>query len=165
MPKVHRLLVAGAALLVVCLSAGVGLAAASTTHSNVVTGPDHERLAFTLKPGGSYTFTLPAANDPLQIDIDHVSTNGGLQSPSELFSALLNVDSNGAGMSWIGTNSNGSETGNNSSNTANITNEYCGPSSCVVASLYVGNVLHRTVRLKATKNSGVKETFVINIWY
>ena len=54
------------------------------------------------------TFALPAADDPLRIDLDAISVNGGIQTPSEVFSALVNVDANGAGMSWIGTRSDGS---------------------------------------------------------
>jgi len=41
-----------------------------------VTGPDHERLTITLAPGASRTFALPAANDPVRIDLDAVSVNG-----------------------------------------------------------------------------------------
>jgi hypothetical protein len=107
-----RALVVGVAVAGM-MSLGGGAYAVTSLGGNspavTVTGPDHERLAITLAPGGSRTFVLPAANDPLRIDLDAVSVNGGIQTPSEVFSALVNVDANGAGMSWIGTSSNGSQ--------------------------------------------------------
>ena len=42
-----------------------------------------------------------------------VSTHGGIQTPSEVFSALINDDNNDAGMSWVGTNSDGTQTAGN----------------------------------------------------
>jgi hypothetical protein len=131
-----------------------------------VTGPDHERLAITLAPGGSRTFALPAANDPLRIDLDAVSVNGGIQTPSEVFSALLNVDANGAGMSWIGTRSDGSQrSGYTFTGGPAITELTCG-SNCVIAWLNSGSATRRTVTLKQNANTtSISRTYVINIWY
>ncbi len=130
-----------------------------------VTGPDHERLAFTLAPGGSQTFRLPAANDPVRIDLDKVSTNGGVQTPSEVFSALVNVDRNGAGMSWIGTSSDGSQAANSTIHSSTITQLVCG-TNCVIATLSVSSVGDRTVMLTANAaTSIIDEAYVINIWY
>jgi len=131
-----------------------------------VTGPDHERLAITLAPGGSRTFVLPAANDPLRIDLDAVSVNGGIQTPSEVFSALVNVDANGAGMTWIGTSSNGSQkSGYTFSGGPAITELTCG-ANCVIAWLNSGSAAHRTVTLKQNANTtSIRRTYVINIWY
>jgi hypothetical protein len=154
---------AAAAVAVACVS-GVAYAA-STNTTSVVRGPDHERLSFTLKPGASHTFSLPKANDPIRIDIAKVSTNGGVQTPSEVFSALLNVDQNGAGMSWIGTNSDGTQTGSSTIAGTDIANLVCG-SGCLIASLNAGSAPARTVVLSTNAaTSIINETYVVNIWY
>jgi len=88
-----------------------------------------------------------------------------VQTPSEVFTALVNVDQNGAGMSWIGTNSDGSQKAGSTISTHNITNLVCG-ASCLIASLNVNSVAQHTVVLKANAaTSRIKETYVINIWY
>ena len=130
-----------------------------------VSGPDHQRLVFTLAPGGSQTFRLPATNDPVRIDLATVSTNGGVQTPSEVFSALVNVDRNGAGMSWIGTSSDGSQAANSTIHSSTITQLVCG-ANCVIATLSVSNAGARTVMLTANKaTSIINETYVVNIWF
>ena len=147
--------------------AGIGGGAYALTDSTAVnvTGPDHTRLTVTLAPGSSYTFNLPKANDPVKVDLDKVSTNGALQTPSELFSALVNVDKNGAGMSWIGTNSDGTQNGSSTIAGTDIANLVCG-SGCVIASLNVASVANHTVVLSANAaTSDINETYVINIWY
>ena len=159
-----RALVAGSALAVAASLGGWAYAVTSTPAVNV-TGPDHERLTFTLTPGASKTFKLPASNRPVRIDLDKVSTNGGVQTPSEVFTALVNVDQNGAGMSWIGTNSDGSQKAGSTISTHNITNLVCG-ASCLIASLNVSSVAQHTVVLKANAaTSRITESYVINIWY
>lgn len=130
-----------------------------------VSGPDHQRLVFTLAPGSSQTFRLPAANDPVRIDLDEISTNGGIQTPSEVFSALVNVDRNGAGMSWIGTSSDGSQAANSTAHGSTITRLVCG-ANCVIATLSVSSVGARTVMLTANAaTSIINETYVINLWF
>jgi hypothetical protein len=147
---------------------GGAYAVTSITNSPAVTatGPDHERLAITLAPGASTTFVLPAANDPLRIDLDAVSVNGGIQTPSEVFSALVSVDANGAGMSWIGTRSDGSRrSGYTFTGDPAITELTCG-SNCVIAWLNPGNAARRTVTLKQNASTtSISRTYVINIWY
>ena len=63
-----RALVVGAAVAGMMGVGGAAYAVTSITTSPAVnvTGPDHERLTITLAPGGSRTFALPAANDPLR---------------------------------------------------------------------------------------------------
>jgi hypothetical protein len=119
-----------------------------------------------LAPGGSRTFVLPAANDPLRIDLDAVSVNGGIQTPSEVFGALVNVDANRAGMTWIGTNSDGSQkSGYTFTGGPAITELTCG-ANCVIAWLNSGSATHRTVTLKQNVNTtSIRRTYVINIWY
>jgi hypothetical protein len=163
----RRLLTAAAAgAAVLALAAGGGAAfAATSSQSIIVTGPDHQRLTFALAPGGSFVFTLPATNDPVRIDIDSPSTNGGVQTPSEVFSALINANSNDSGMSWIGTNSDGSQLGNSTIHTTDVANLVCGP-SCVIAWLRVESISAHTLILTANaKTSIIRELYVVNIWY
>jgi hypothetical protein len=153
----------GAAVIAACISGAAFVA--GNRPAVTVTGPDHQRLTFVIAPGRSATFTLPKANDPIRIDIAKISTNGGVQNPSEVFSALVNVDGNHAGMSWIGTNSDGSQAAGTTISTKDITNLVCG-ASCLIASLKVKSVTHRTVILTANAaTSRIREKYVINIWF
>jgi len=159
-----RPIAVAAALLAIGGASGAAYAA-SRSPAIIVTGPDHQRLTFVVSPGGSHVFTLPAANDPIRIDIAKPSTNGGVQTPSEVFSALINVDGNHAGMSWIGTNSNGSQSASSTIHSTDITNLVCG-AHCLIASLKVKSVSARTLVLTANATtSGIREEYVVNIWY
>lgn len=163
---VRGLVVGTVVAALACVSGGAYAVTTAASFSAVnVTGADHERLTFTLAPGGSQTFTLPAANDPVRIDLDKVSTNGGVQTPSEVFSALINVDRDGAGMSWIGTSSDGSQAASSTIHSSTITQLVCG-TNCVIATLSVSGVGARTVMLTANAaTSIIDETYVVNIWY
>jgi len=155
---------ASAALLALAGTSGAAFAAASNPNV-IVTGPDHQRLTFVLAPGKSFVFKLPKTNDPIRIDIASPSTNGGVQTPSEVFSALVNADANHAGMSWVGTNSDGSQAGNSTIHTTDIANLVCGP-SCVIAWLRVKSVAGHTLVLTAnSETSIIRELYVVNIWY
>jgi hypothetical protein len=163
----RRLLQAGAVgAAVIALAVGGGAALAATSSPNIiVTGPDHQRLTFVLSPGGSFVFKLPATNDPVRIDVDSPSTNGGVQTPSEVFSALVNANGNDSGMSWIGTNSDGSQSGNSTIHTTDVANLVCGP-GCVIAWLRVKSISAHTLTLTAnSKTSIIRERYVVNIWY
>jgi hypothetical protein len=163
---VRGLVVGTAVAAMACVGGGAYAVTTAAGFSAVnVTGPDHQRLVFTLAPGGSQRFKLPAANDPVRIDLDKISTNGGVQTPSEVFSALVNVDRNGAGMSWIGTSSDGSQAANSTIHSSTITQLVCG-ANCVIATLSVSNVGARSVVLTANAaTSIINETYVVNIWY
>jgi hypothetical protein len=163
--RYFRALAGVATVAAVVCAGGAAYAAAAGRPAVVVTGPDHQRLTFTLKPGASKTFTLPAANDPIRVDIAEPSTNGGVQTPSEVFSALVNVDKNGAGMSWIGTSSDGSQSAGSTISSTDITNLTCG-AGCTIASLNAGSVSSHTVVLQTNAaTSVIPETYVVNIWY
>jgi hypothetical protein len=162
-----RALAAGTAIAALAVGGGVAYAVTNTPAitGGPVTGIDHLRFTFTLIPGGSQVLKLPAANDPIRIDLDKVSTNGGVQTPSEVFSALVNVDKNAAGMSWIGTYSDGSQHAGSTISSPVITNLVCGV-SCVIATLHVGSVSGHTVVLTTNpKTSIIRETYVVNIWF
>jgi hypothetical protein len=78
----------------------------------------------------------------------------------------VNVDANGAGMSRIGTSSNGSlKSGYTFSGGPAITDLTYG-ANCVIAGLNSGSAAHRTVTLKQNANTtSIRRTYVINIWY
>lgn len=155
---------AGATLVALAGASGAAFAASSSS-AVTVTGPDHRRVTFVLAPGKSFVFKLPATNDPIRIDIASPSTNGGVQTPSEVFSALVNANANDAGMSWIGTNSDGSQSGNSTIHTTDIANLVCG-ANCVIAWLRVKSVSAKTLVVKANAaTSTIRERYVVNIWY
>jgi hypothetical protein len=158
-----RALIAGVALASVACVGGGAYALANITSVNV-TGPDHERITFTVTPGTGQFFTLPATNDPMRVDLDLVSSHGAVQTPSEVFSALINDDNNNAGMSWIGTNSDGTQVAGNSIEDGAITQLVCG-SGCLIASLEVASVTDHSLELKTNSGPSFKEKYVINIWY
>jgi len=168
MDKTHLLRPIAAGAAVIALAAAGGAAyAATSSRSDIVKGPDHERESFTLPPGGGVAFRLPAANDPIRIDIAAPSTNGREQTPSEVFSALINADANGAGISWIGTNSDGTQSANSTIHSKDIANLVCGR-NCVIASLRVVNVRARVVILTVNRKAPhprVGRRYVLNIWY
>jgi hypothetical protein len=162
--RLLQAVVAGAALLALA-GGGEAAFAATSSPSVIVTGPDHQRLTFVVSPGGSFVFKLPATNDPVTIDIASPSTNGGVQTPSEVFSALINANGNNSGMSWIGTNSDGSQSGNSTIHTTDVANLVCGP-GCVIAWLRVKSIPAHTLILTANaKTSIIRERYVVNIWY
>jgi hypothetical protein len=159
-----RVLTIAATAAAIACAGGVAYGASNST-SVIVKGPDHERLTFTLAPGHSEVFKLPATNDPIQIDLDKVSTNGGVQTPSEVFSALVNADRNKAGISWIGTNSDGSQHADSTIDSNNISNLVCGV-NCTISSLDVESAGKGTLVLRTNAaTSIIKETYVVNIWY
>lgn len=162
--RLLQAVVASAALLALAGTSGAAFAAASSP-GVIVTGPDHQRLSVVLAPGKSFVFKLPKTNDPVRIDIASPSTNGGVQTPSEVFSALVNANANDSGMSWVGTNSDGSQAGNSTIHTTDIANLVCG-ANCVIAWLRVKSVSGHTLVLKAnSKTSIIRELYVVNIWY
>jgi hypothetical protein len=163
--KYYMRALAGGAAVAVAASIGGWAYAVTSGPAVIVTGPDHQRVTVTLAPGASATIKIPAANRPVRIDLAKVSINGGVQTPSEVFSALVNVDMNGAGMSWIGTNSDGSQQAGSTISTHNITNLFCG-ASCIIATLNVQSIAQHTVLLRTNPNTTrIKSKFVINIWY
>jgi hypothetical protein len=163
---VRALAVATAVAAMAAVGGGAYAATSAATASPVpVTGTDHQRLTVTLAPGQSQVFKLPATNDPVRIDLDNISTNGGIQTPSEVFSALVNANANDSGMSWIGTYSDGSQHAGTTISGKAITELVCG-SACVIATLSVSSISAHTVVLHTNAaTSIIRETYVINIWY
>ena len=103
-------------ILCLCLSSFGVLAQSQETSSSQPLPPitvSVRQYTFFLKPGGSFTFGLPKVASPIRIEISSPSTNGGVQTPSELMWALVNLDSGSSNITWIGTNSDGSTLGSN----------------------------------------------------
>jgi len=162
--RLLRAVAASAAVLALAGTSGAAFAAASSPRV-IVTGPDHQRLSVVLAPGHSFVFKLPKTNDPVRIDIASPSTNGGVQTPSEVFSALVNANANNSGMSWVGTSSDGSQAGNSTIHTTDIANLVCG-ANCVIAWLRVKSISAHTLILTAnSQTSIIRELYVVNIWY
>jgi hypothetical protein len=163
--RLLQAIAAGTALLALSVGGGAAVAAVRSP-SVIVTGPDHQRLTFVLSPGGSFTIQMPAVNDPVRIDIAKPSTNGGVQTPSEVFGAVVNDDRNNSGMSWIGTNSDGSQLGNSTIHTMDIANLVCPGFNCVIAELRVKSLSAHTLVLTTNAHTSIiRELYVVNLWY
>jgi len=105
-------------------------------------------LRFTLKPGASQSFILPAAQIPIRVDVSFSLLNAGTQEPSELMSALINQDSSSQQLTWIGTSSDGSSRGSTSLNGSLIASIFGGAAPTTNASLEVVAANTRTIAVK-----------------
>lgn len=169
MERKHHVRTLAVATAVAAMATAGGGAYAATSAASAspvpVTVVDHQRLTVTLAPGQSQVFRLPATNDPVRVDLDNISTNGGIQTPSEVFSALVNANANDSGMSWIGTYSDGSQHAGTTISGKTVTELVCG-SGCVIATLSVSSIPAHTVVLHTNAaTSIIRETYVVNIWY
>jgi hypothetical protein len=105
-------------------------------------------LRFTLKPGASQTFVLPAVQSPVRIEVSFTALNGGTQEPSELMYAVVNQDPSSKQITWIGTNSDGTNSGSSSLKGTLIASIFGGGSSTTNASLEVVAAPTRTLAIK-----------------
>ncbi len=71
---------------------------------------NHVSYTFTLAPGASKSFPIPAVGTPVTLTGTITAKNGGTQTPSALVAALVNQDPSSGQLTWIGTNGNGSQT-------------------------------------------------------
>jgi hypothetical protein len=142
-------------ILCLCLSSFGALAQSQETSSASNLPPitvNVRQYTFFLKPGGSFTFSLPKVASPIRIEISFPSTNAGVQTPSELMWALVNLDSDSHNITWIGSNSDGSALGSNSlTGSGIIANIYGGSAPTTIASLIVANASAGT--LSVTQSS------------
>ena len=143
-------------ILCLCVSSLGVVAQAQETSSAAKALPpitvNVRQYTFFLKPGGSFTFPLPKVASPIRIEISSPSTNGGVQTPSELMWALVNLDSDSHQITWIGSNSDGSALGSNSlTGTGVLANIYGGSAPTTIASLIVANASAGT--LSVTQSS------------
>lgn len=105
-------------------------------------------LRFTLKPGGSQTFVLPAVQSPVRIEVSFTAANGGTQEPSELMYAVVNQDPSSKQITWIGTNNDGSASGSSSLKGNLIARIFGGGPPTTNASLEVVTAATRTLAIK-----------------
>jgi hypothetical protein len=120
-----------------------------------------------LKPGGSFTFPLPKVDSPIRIEISAPSTNGGVQTPSELMWALVNRDSGNSQITWIGSNSDGSALGSNSlTGDGVLANIYGGSAPTTISSLVVANASAGTLSVKrSSTTTTISGRYVVRMYY
>ncbi|UZR27339.1 hypothetical protein [Methylococcus mesophilus] len=85
------------------------LAAIAMPGSAAAASPNYVKVKFSLMPGDSKVISLPAGQIPIRVAVSVTSKNGGTQLPSELMTALVNKDPSSGQLTWIGTNSDGSQ--------------------------------------------------------
>jgi hypothetical protein len=95
----HLLVGAGLAIATACAVTGTVSAAS----------PHYVLLKFALPPGGSRSIPLPADQIPIRVAVSATLRNGGTQTPSELMTAVVNTDPSSHQLTWIGTNSDGTQ--------------------------------------------------------
>jgi hypothetical protein len=105
-------------------------------------------LQFTLKPGGSQDFLLPAVQIPVRIEVSVTLENGGTQEPSELMYAVVNQDPSSKQLTWIGTSNNGSTSGSSSLKGNLIASIFGGGPPTTNASLEVATATARILAIK-----------------
>ena len=125
-----------------------------TTHSpeQPSTGCHCSQLSFTLNPGATHNFPLPAAQSPVRIDVSFTLLNGGTQEPSELMCAVVNQDPSSKQVTWIGTNNDGTTSGSSSLKGKAIAHIFGGASPTINATLEVINAATGTLGI--AQNSG-----------
>jgi hypothetical protein len=99
------------------------------------------RHSFTLNPGGKFIFSLPSTQRPIFIMISLQSTAGGTQTPSEVFYAVLDQNPNSGQLTWIGTNSDGSQSAGTTVSTFTICSAWAGSPPSFVAQLTVNGAM------------------------
>lgn len=87
----------------------VGLVAAAMPGSAAAGSPLYLKVQFTLPPGGFKVIPLPVGQIPITVAVSFTLKNGGTQTPSELMAALVNEDPSSKELTWIGTNSDGTQ--------------------------------------------------------
>ena len=145
----------------------VGATSSDSINQSSNLPPQLEQLNITLAPGGSQTFKIPAKNQPVQVQIDGYSSNGGLQEPAEVASALVNVNKNHVGMTWVNQNSDGTTGAGNSFQDAAgpITTITCG-SSCTIATLGVSDAGNGTLVLtQNAATTSISFDYEVDVWY
>jgi len=130
-------------------------------------GPGHfQQLTFTIAPGGSQSFALPAKQVPVRIEVTFSLLNAGTQTPSEIMYAVVNQDPQSGQMTWVGTNNDGTQNGANSLSSTDIAHIFGGASPTVNATLAVDNLGAGT--LKLTQNAAttiLPGHYVVDLWF
>ncbi len=130
-------------------------------------GPGHfQQLTFTIAPGGSQSFMLPAKQAPVRIEVTFSLLNGGTQTPSEIMYAVVNQDPSSSQMTWVGTNNDGTQSGATSISATEIAHIFGGASPTVNATLAVDSLTMGT--LKITQNATttiLSGHYIVDLWF
>jgi len=130
-------------------------------------GPGHfQQLTFTIVPGGSQSFALPAKQVPVRIEVTFSLLNAGTQTPSEVMYAVVNQDPASGQMTWVGTNNDGTQSGANSLTSSAIAHIFGGLNPTVNATLAVDNPGVGT--LKLTQNAAttiLSGHYIVDLWF
>jgi hypothetical protein len=124
------------------------------------------QLTFTVAPGGSQSFALPAMQVPVRIEVTFSLLNGGTQTPSEIMYAVVNKDPSSGQISWVGTNNDGTQSGATSLSATDIAHIFGGASPTVNATLAVDSAAAGT--LKITQNAAttiLPGHYVVDLWF
>ena len=84
-------------------------AALALPEQALAAAPLYIQVAFSLPPGGSKSIALPAEQIPIRVAVSETLKNAGTQTPSELMTAVINTDPSSHQLTWIGTNSDGTQ--------------------------------------------------------
>jgi hypothetical protein len=154
------------AMLMQAAAVGVVLqTAVVAVHAQPPLTVQEQQYSFTLKPGGSFRFTLPNVKSPIRIEVSSPSTNGGVQAPSEVMWALVNKDSGNGNITWIGTNSDGTTVGSNSVQNTDIANITCG-TNCTVSSLIVANAsVGQLAMTRSSTTTRISGSYIVRLYY
>ena len=87
----------------------VVLAAVVMLGNAFAASPLYLKVQFSLPPGGSKVIPLPVGQVPINVLVSFTLKNGSTQIPSELMAALVNEDPSSHQLTWIGTNSDGTQ--------------------------------------------------------
>lgn len=157
-------------LIVVCGAAV--LASAQTASPNATTPPATVQAAMytgehtfyvTLQPGGSYNLSMPVVQNPVRIDISVTFANQGTLNPTELVSALVNIDPYSKQMTWIGTNNDGSKTAGNTG--GNLTIASFGVDASLDAVLGTGGAMPTLKIMQNANATSIAGHYVIRMYY
>lgn len=125
-----------------------------------------QELRFTLKPGSGHNFVLPVTQSPVHIEVSFTGNNGGTQEPSELMYAVVNQDPSSKQLTWIGTNSDGSQSGSSSLKGKTIASIFGGGPSTTNASLVVVAAPTRAVAVTQNANTtSIPGQYVVRIYF
>lgn len=123
-------------------------------------------IRFTLNPGASFAFSLPATQSPVRIEVSFTLANGGTQVPSELMYAVINRDTFSNQLTWIGTNSDGSTLGANSISSTTIARIFGGSPSTTNVALVVSVPSSGTVRVfQSAATTALPGRYVVKIYF
>lgn len=135
----------------------------------------HKELSFMISPGGSVGFPMPKAYSPVRVEVTYSLHNAGVQKPSEVMYAVVNLDADAGHMTWVGTNSDGTMQASNTLDSPDgPIASICGgaPCSTTIDASLVANPTVDTDNpygsLVLAQNGGTTSEdgyYVVHIWY